>query len=62
MIDVLQDLFVCYLLNGFIQPQHEVLKRVHVVLDRMRRVVTPLEVPPPVHDRIRDGHLSPPFL
>ena len=53
-VDILRHLLVGDLLNGLIQPQHKVLKRVHVVPDGVRRVVPPLQVAPVVDDRI--GH------
>lgn len=62
-VDIVRDLLVGNLLNRLIQPQHKVLKRVHVVLAGVRRVIPPLQVAPVVDDHIGHRiHLLPSFL
>ena len=61
LIRILCDLAVIHRLNGHIHPHHEVLKDVHVVLDRVRGVVAPLQEASVVHDRIADLHFSASF-
>ena len=62
-LDIVGHLLVSHLFNGLIQPQHKVLKRVHVVLDGVRRVVPPFQVPSVIDDRIGHRiHRLPSFL
>jgi len=57
LIRILSNLAVIYRLNRDIHPQHKVLKDVHVVLDRVRRVIAPLQEAPVVHDHMAHIHL-----
>ena len=62
MIRILPYLPTICLLNGNIDPDHKVLKDVHVALHRVGRVVPPFQEPPVVHDHIRNAHPSLSFL
>ena len=62
VVDIGRHLVFGDLLNGHINPQHEVFKQVQVVLHGVRGIVPPLQKSPVVHDRIREGHRVPPSL
>ncbi len=61
VIKVSQQLFMGHLLDGDIHPDHELLQRVHIVLNGMGRVVPSLQEPAVVQDGGGNGHMVPLF-
>jgi hypothetical protein len=57
LIRVLRNLALVHRLDRDIHPYHEVLKDVHVVLDRVRGVVASLQEAPVAHDHMAHIHL-----
>ena len=53
LVDVVRDLGVGHALDRHIEPQHKAADRAQVVLNRVGRAVAPLQIAPPVDDRIR---------
>ena len=53
LVDVVRDLGVRDVLDRHIEPQHKASDRAQVVLNRVGRAVAPLQIAPPVDDRIR---------
>ena len=62
VVRILGHLVIIHRLNGHIHPQHEVLKDVQVVLDRVRGVVASFQEAPVVHDHVGHSHPSDSFL
>jgi len=61
IICIIVDLVLIHGLDRDIYPQHEVLKDVHVHLDRVRGVIASLQEASVVHDHIADLHPSASF-
>ena len=53
LVNVVRDLGVGHALDRHIEPQHKAADRAQVALNRVGRAVAPLQVAPPLDDRIR---------
>ena len=58
LIRILRNFALIHRLYRDIDPQHKVLKDVHVVLDRVRGVIAPLQEAPVAYDHMAHIHLS----
>ena len=61
VIEVSQELFMGHCLDGDIHPDHELLQRVHIVLNGMAGVVPSLQEPAVIQDGGGNGHRVLPF-
>ena len=61
VIQVSQELFMADCLDGDIHPDHELLQRVHIVLNGMAGVVPSLQEPAVIQDGGGNGHDGLPF-
>jgi len=60
VIEVSQQLFMGHRLDGYIHPDHELLERVHIVLNGMARVIPSLQEPAVIQNGGGNGHKVPP--
>ncbi len=61
VIEVSQELFMVYFLDGDIHPEHKLLQRVHIVFNGMAGVVPSLQEPAVIQNGGGNGHRVLPF-